>query len=125
MRSAVEPSLTAVERRVLDRFVSLVEQRYGPDLHGVWLFGSRARGESPRPGSDVDVLVLTRPGRRPEIEWKAVFDLLFAAAGAENADPVGFAPKRYDTDWLADRRAIESFFIQEVDRDKVVLAGRG
>lgn len=125
VRSAVEPSLSADERRVLDRFVALVEARYGPELHGVWLFGSRARGEPPRPGSDVDVLVLTRPGRRPEIEWNAVFDLLFAAADAENADPVAFAPKHYDTDWLADRRAIESFFIQEVDRDKVVLAGRG
>lgn len=125
MSSRIETSLTGEEQRVLDRFVALAEGRYGADLHGVWLFGSRARGEPPHPGSDVDVLVITRPGRHPDVEWRAVFSLLFAAAEAENADPVAFSPQRYDTDWLADRRSIESFFIQEVDRDKVVLSGRG
>ncbi len=30
----------------------------------------------------------------------------------------------FDDEWLAGRRAIQSFFMQEVDRDKVVLAGR-
>jgi hypothetical protein len=29
-----------------------------------------------------------------------------------------------DRAWIEDRRAIESFFLQEVDRDKIVLFGR-
>ena len=29
-----------------------------------------------------------------------------------------------DPDWIEGRRGIESFFIQEVDRDKLVLAGK-
>ena len=29
----------------------------------------------------------------------------------------------YDPQWLRGRREIESFFIGEVDRDKIVLAG--
>ncbi len=35
-----------------------------------------------------------------------------------------FSLQVFDEDWLAGRRAIESFFIREVDRDKVVLAGQ-
>ena len=35
-----------------------------------------------------------------------------------------FSVKVLDAAWLAGRRAIESFFIQDVDRDKIVLAGR-
>ena len=31
--------------------------------------------------------------------------------------------KVYDPSWLEGRRQIESFFIREVDRDKVVLLG--
>ncbi|HEX7246143.1 MAG TPA: hypothetical protein VF245_11305 [Solirubrobacterales bacterium] len=46
----------------------------------------------------------------------------------EEADAVGDSPAYYslrvfDTGWLRQRREIHSFFVQEVDRDKLVLYG--
>jgi Nucleotidyltransferase domain len=43
---------------MLDRFVELLTAELGTD-HGVWLYGSRARGETPGEESDVDVLVVS------------------------------------------------------------------
>lgn len=34
-----------------------------------------------------------------------------------------YSMRVFDTDWLRERRRIRSFFIQEVDRDKIVLYG--
>ena len=45
------------------------------------------------------------------------------AADAERDSPVYYSVQVRDADWLADRRQIRSFFVQEVDRDKIVLAG--
>ncbi len=49
----------------LDRFVAVLEERFGADLVSVVLYGSRARGTE-RPDSDVDLLVVIRglPGSR-------------------------------------------------------------
>jgi len=33
-------------------------------------------------------------------------------------------PRQRSRAWVEDRRAIESFFLREVDRDKIVLYGR-
>ena len=49
--------------------------------------------------------------------------LLNRAADAEGVNPVRFSILVFDPEWLNGRREIESFFIQEVDRDKVVLYG--
>lgn len=48
--------MTAVEREILDTFKALVSKRI--HIHQLFLFGSRARGDSV-PGSDMDVLVVT------------------------------------------------------------------
>jgi predicted nucleotidyltransferase len=49
-----DTSLSADERALLARFVLELRSRLGEDLHAVWLFGSRARGERPEEDSDVD-----------------------------------------------------------------------
>ncbi len=41
----------------LTQFAADVRAHYGPRLHGVWLFGSRARGDH-KPYSDADVAVI-------------------------------------------------------------------
>jgi predicted nucleotidyltransferase len=51
--------LTEVQRADLDRYVSALAARFGPDLVSVVLFGSWARGEG-RPESDLDLLVIVR-----------------------------------------------------------------
>ena len=50
-------------------------------------------------------------------------DLSEAAALAEDECPFTYSVHVFDPEWLQRRREIESFFIQEVDRDKIVLAG--
>jgi hypothetical protein len=37
--------------------------------------------------------------------------------------PVWYSVSVFDPEWLRGRRDIKSFFIQNVDRDKLVLAG--
>lgn len=120
MAALAEATLSAAERRMLDRFVAALRERLGDDLLSAWLFGSRARGEVTGPLSDVDVLVVTRAGRADEPEaWKELARL----AEDEGLSPVLLSLLVWDPEWLAHRREIRSFFVQEVDRDKIVLYG--
>jgi predicted nucleotidyltransferase len=121
MTSLAGATLSPLERRVLDHFVRLLVADFGPDLRSVWLFGSRARGEAPGPESDVDVLVVA--ARASLDDRFRVVRLVHEAADAEGANPAFFAVKLYDPERVAERRAIRSFFFQEVDRDKIVLLG--
>ena len=121
MPSLEDASLTLAERRVLERFVRSLAAELGRDVHGVWLYGSRARGERPHPESDVDLLVVST--RASWNESRRVMELLDEVAVAGDANPAWFSVHVYDPGRVAQRRAIRSFFMQEVDRDKIVLAG--
>ncbi len=48
---------------------------------------------------------------------------LIDAVVAEGDSPPYYSLRMIDADWLRDRRRIRSFFFQEVDPDKLVLAG--
>jgi hypothetical protein len=84
------------------------------------LWVARARGEPAGPESDVDLLVITAAG---SADLRAATRLLHRIADEERADPTAFSVLAVDPAWLEGRRAIRSFFMQEVDRDKVVLQG--
>lgn len=103
------------------RFLAMLGDELGDELRAVWLYGSRARGEKTHPDSDVDLLVIADGGR--ERHGRAAMDLSFEAAIAESENPFAYSVHVHDPDWLSSRREIDSFFIQEVDRDKLVLAG--
>jgi predicted nucleotidyltransferase len=116
-----EAALSDVEPRVLDRLVPALVERLGQRLRSVWLYGSRARGQPPSEDSDVDLLLVVEDA---DVEDEAeLFWLLYDLAESEGANPVLFSARVYTPERLAKRRAIRSFFIQEVDRDKIVLAG--
>ena len=117
-----DASLTPAERLVLERFVRLLVEDFGRELHGVWLYGSRARGEPPGPESDIDVLVVAR--RRGIDDDLRVRRLVEEAAEPASISPSWFSTKLYDPELVANRRGIRSFFMQEVDRDKIVLVGQ-
>jgi len=112
--------LTDSERRVVERIASHLDDELGADLRGLWLYGSRARGTA-HPESDVDLLVIAEGGRKRY--GRIAGDLSEEAAITEGESPFNFSVHVHDLEWLRGRRAIESFFIQEVDRDKIVLAG--
>jgi predicted nucleotidyltransferase len=112
--------LTEREHRTVERFASRLADALGGDLRALWLYGSRARGTA-HPESDVDLLVIADGGR--DRYGRIAGDLSEEAAIAEGESPFSYSVHVHDSGWVQGRRAIESFFIQEVDRDKIVLAG--
>ncbi len=112
--------LSVSERRTVERFASRLDDVLGDDLRALWLYGSRARGTA-HPESDIDLLVIAEGGR--DSHGRTVGDIGEQAALAEGESPFNFSVHVHDPGWLQERREIESFFIQEVDRDKIVLAG--
>ena len=123
MAAVTDASLTSDELRLLERFVSELRNLLGDGLSAVWLFGSRARGEPAGEDSDIDLLVLA-----DDASWDAKERIHAALALA--ATQLDLAALTWDLsihvhtpEWLRGRREIRSFFIAEVDRDKVVLHG--
>src|SRR5919202_1462970 len=120
MPALADAALDERERALLDRLVAALQEEYGEDLDAVWLYGSRARGERPHDESDIDVLVITRNARSDEplipVLWRVLADV---------GNPHIFVdPRQRSRAWVDDRRAIDSFFLRDVDREKIVLYGR-
>jgi predicted nucleotidyltransferase len=128
--SALEDAtLAQPERRVVERLLERLRRQFGGDLLAVWLYGSRARGEAdptesdPDRRSDVDLLAIVDPSRDiREAGWWAL-PMVEEEADAVGDSPVYYSLRVFDTEWLRQRRAVRSFFVQEVDRDKLVLYG--
>jgi predicted nucleotidyltransferase len=122
-------ALSEVERRTIQRLLKAFQAELGEQLRAVWLYGSRARNEAdpgerdPDRRSDIDLMVIVDPARDVDSFGWEVAKLVEAAADAEGDSPVYYSVLVWDTNRLRDRREIRSFFIQAVDRDKVVLAG--
>jgi predicted nucleotidyltransferase len=120
-------ALNDTERRVVERLVGRLRGELGEDLLAVWLYGSRARGEAdptetdPDRRSDVDLLVIATGG--DERYGGEINSLRFDVAESLGDSPFFFSVKVMGPDWLRGRRQIDSFFIQEVDRDKLILHG--
>lgn len=114
-------SLTHAERRVVKRLIELFRDELGSDLHAIWLYGSRARGEMPHSESDIDLMVIAEGGDQ-RYGMKSI-EMVNEVANAEGVSPVWYSVFIGDPEWLRGRREILSFFISEVDRDKIVLYG--
>lgn len=120
-------ALTERERRVLKRYVERLREEMGEDLRALWLYGSRARGDAvldesdPDRKSDIDLLAVAEGGQ--DSYGRRALELAFETAEEEGDSPVWYSVFVFDPELLRDRREIHSFFIQEVDRDKLILAG--
>ena len=88
----------------------------------MWLYGSRARGEAPGEDSDIDVLVIS--SQTGHDDHLRAIQLAVQAAMDTGVNAALISVKVYTPAEVADRRRIRSFFFREVDRDKIVLAGR-
>lgn len=116
-------SLNDAERRVLTQLVPRLEAELGGELHAIWLYGSRARGEPPHAESDIDLMLIADGNLTGH--WQTAWEIVSELGDAEGVSPVWFSISVHDPDWLRGRREIRSFFIAEVDRDKIVLYGSG
>lgn len=124
MATLAQTSLAADEQALIERFVQELRLRLNGELHAVWLFGSRARGEPRSQESDVDMLVLV-----DDASWDGrmrVRRMLDDAARELDVEALtwSFSVHVHTPDWLAHRREIRSFFVAELDRDKIVLGDR-
>lgn len=124
MSSIASAWLSRGERTLLDRYSAALASQLGEELRAVWLFGSRARGEMTGDESDVDLLVLVDDdswSRKERIRAQ-----LHHTAHELGLDGVAwsFSVHVHTPAWLRQRREIQSFFIEEVDRDKVVVVGQ-
>lgn len=117
MTTLAEAALTDAERRALNRAVAELREELGDDLLAVWLYGSRARGDV-HDESDIDLMVVARGA-----DQDRVLDVFWQAAEAEDASPPHFSVHLETPESLADQRAIESFYIGAVERERIVLAG--
>lgn len=122
-------ALNETERRAVARIVDRLQAELGEDLLAVWLYGSRARGEADPTEtdydrrSDIDMMAIVAPGRDVSaFKWEFTPKLI-EAVEAEGDSPPYYSMHMHELEWLIDRRRIRSFFFQEVDRDKLVLAG--
>lgn len=81
----------------------------------------RARGEEGSEDSDIDLLVITRGD--PERDRGRAWALIDEVARELGVNPAAYVPHTWDPAWLENRRAIDSFFMHELDRDKIVIFG--
>jgi predicted nucleotidyltransferase len=129
VEALLRAALNDTERRAIARIVDALETELGKDLLAVWLYGSRARGEADPyethydRRSDIDMMAVVDPRRKAsDVSWDFTPKLI-ALVEAEGDSPPYYSLQIIDADWLVNRRRIRSFFYQEVDRDKLVLAG--
>jgi predicted nucleotidyltransferase len=124
MTQLSQARLSIGERALLERFASELRSQKSLESQAVWLFGSRARGEETREDSDVDVLVLTENASwENKMRIHAALQTAAHALGLE-ALTWSFSIHVNTPAWLEQRRRVHSFFIAEVDRDKIPLSTR-
>lgn len=119
MATLAQATLSDEERRVVAAIVERLGERFDDRLQAVWLFGSRARGERPGPESDVDLMAVTDAGCTMQVNH--AWALAGEVAESEGGGRFDYDLRVWDAEWLANRREIRSFFIQEVDRDRIIL----
>lgn len=127
--SLTAAALSEREQFVVGALVGRLQDALAEDLRAVWLYGSRARGDAsideadPDLKSDIDLMVIADGGKK---RYDAVaHELAHRTAVDAGESPVWYSVFVFDPEWLRGRREIESFFIQNVDRDKLVLVGSG
>jgi hypothetical protein len=117
--SLATASLDAAERRALQGFVGLLQERFADDLDAVWLYGPRVRGERPQDESELQLLVLLRHSSRSD--RVTALELLWQAALAERATEGYFSIRVSDRASPERRRAIDEFLAREVEPDGIAL----
>lgn len=96
-------------------FRQLLEQRFGPRLLGLTLFGSHARGEA-GPDSDVDVLVLV--DELSGAERRAIYELGGEVYVQTMVAIAPLAMTQYEHEEMI---RLERLLVQDIEREGVAL----
>lgn len=119
MPTRAETSLSPAEDSAVESLIRALRSGLGAQLLAVWLYGSRARGEPTAEDSDVDLTVIVEsPPQDPFWIDGEVVDAELA-----ETERVDLSVLLWTREHLAARREIRSFFVQELDRDRIVLDG--
>jgi len=101
-------------------YSNLVRARFGDRVEGIYLFGSRARGDH-RPGSDADVAVILSDGEY----WSDLFELVDLAFEINATSDVYIQPRPVQAkEWAAE--SAPGTFLAEIKKDarRAASAGR-
>jgi predicted nucleotidyltransferase len=116
------PDDAAVGRALRD-FTRALERLYGPRLKGIYLFGSRARGDH-TVESDADVAVVLADGDwDPRDERMRIADLEYDTIVATGAEPQAWPLS--ESEWLAPERHHNPALVKAMRRDAVDLLRGG
>ena len=115
LEAVLRPPTDEDVRAALRRFVSGVRGAYGSRVQGIFLFGSRARGDH-RDDSDADVAVVLADGDWEE--WRERRNLNRLAEAAEAASRVDIQPWPIaQSAWLAEDAASATPLARSARRD--------
>jgi len=108
-------ALTKREREALRTFVERLHQSLGENLVKVILFGSKARAQAKR-GSDIDLLVILQ-----KQDIQDAHEVYRAASRTDLRWRVDISPKIYSLEEYQHRRAVGALFIQEIEKNGILL----
>lgn len=116
------PDDAAVDQAVAD-FTRALQQMYGDRVKGIYLFGSRARGDH-TPESDADVAVVLVDGAwRRWDEKMRIADLEYDTIVATGAEPQGWPVS--ESEWRHPERHENPGLVRAMRRDAKDLLVRG
>lgn len=104
------------EHDLVERLIVRLRDDLGTSLKKVLLYGSKARGEG-RPDSDIDLMVVVEGEGAPK-QFSANRAAVDLALELDLSIP---SVKVFGESFIEQRRKIDSFFIQEVNRDGIQL----
>lgn len=116
----LRPPGEAEVKAALGRFARLVREAYGERLEGLYLFGSRARGDH-RPDSDADVAVVLKDGDWAFWDEKMRLTDLSSDIRIDDGVQVQAWPFQH-ADWRRPERSSRYRLIEAAKRDGQPLA---
>jgi predicted nucleotidyltransferase len=120
LNEMLRPPTRSENEAALAQFAANVRRHYGNRLHGLYLFGSRARGDH-RPDSDADVAVILQDGDWVEWQERRVLNQLAYDPSLESG--LEIQPWPFSAQQWADATRGQTRPVIEAARQEAVLLG--
>ena len=107
--------LTKKERGVVEKFKRRVEEQFPGEIVRMFVFGSKARGDATEE-SDIDIIVVTRSDDK-----RLGKNIRYTGYDLEIEHGIVLSIQVYSEKYLNHLRNIPTQFIQNVDREAIVI----